>query len=108
MRGISFGNFLLKRVIDELLTEFPRLKSFATLSPIPGFVDWLGKLDGKTLRPLLHDRDKQDVQDNPQAGLKWVERLQKAAQGEGSEIYERVGLKLADSLLDNHERRPVD
>ena len=100
LRGISFGNFLLKRVIDELLSELPRLKSFATLSPIPGFVDWLGKQDGKTLRPLLHDRaDKQDALDNPQAGLKWVERLQKAAVGQSSEIYQRVALKLATHYL---------
>ena len=45
LRGVSFGNFLLKRVIDELRSEFPKLSSFATLSPIPGLNDWLRKLD---------------------------------------------------------------
>ncbi|MBK8175831.1 MAG: malonyl-CoA decarboxylase family protein [Rhodospirillales bacterium] len=40
--GISFGNFLIKRVVDRLLQEFPNLKVFATLSPIPGFMKWLG------------------------------------------------------------------
>ena len=39
--GISFGNFLIKRVVDRLSQEFPNLKTFATLSPIPGFVPWL-------------------------------------------------------------------
>jgi malonyl-CoA decarboxylase len=39
--GISFGNFLIKRVVDELTTEFKNLKTFATLSPIPGFRGWL-------------------------------------------------------------------
>ncbi len=39
--GISFGNFLIKRVVDSLLHEFPNLKTFATLSPIPGFRHWL-------------------------------------------------------------------
>ena len=39
--GISFGNFLIKRVVDRLAQEFPNLKTFATLSPIPGFVSWL-------------------------------------------------------------------
>ncbi len=39
--GISFGNFLIKRVVDQLTHEFPHMKTFATLSPIPGFVPWL-------------------------------------------------------------------
>jgi malonyl-CoA decarboxylase len=43
LAGISFGNFLIKRVVDDLSREFPRLKTFATLSPIPGFRDWLSQ-----------------------------------------------------------------
>src|SRR5712691_6767922 len=39
--GISFGDFLIKRVVDALAGELPRLKSFATLSPLPGFRAWL-------------------------------------------------------------------
>src|SRR5271170_2817791 len=39
--GISFGDFLIKRVVDALASELPRLKSFATLSPLPGFRAWL-------------------------------------------------------------------
>ena len=41
LRGISFGNFLIKQVVDDLSREMPRLKTFATLSPIPGFRRWL-------------------------------------------------------------------
>ncbi|MBI5923111.1 MAG: malonyl-CoA decarboxylase [Betaproteobacteria bacterium] len=41
LRGISFGNFLLKRVIDDLKRDFPRLKTFATLSPLPQLAEWL-------------------------------------------------------------------
>ena len=41
LSGISFGNFLIKRVVDELANEFKNLKTFATLSPIPGFRRWL-------------------------------------------------------------------
>jgi malonyl-CoA decarboxylase len=41
LRGISFGNFLIKRVVDELKRDFPSLRNFATLSPIPGFARWL-------------------------------------------------------------------
>jgi malonyl-CoA decarboxylase len=39
--GISFGNFLIKRVVALLGEELPNLKTFATLSPIPGFARWL-------------------------------------------------------------------
>jgi malonyl-CoA decarboxylase len=41
LRGISFGNLLIKQVADDLQREFPHLKRFATLSPIPGFRKWL-------------------------------------------------------------------
>ena len=41
LSGISFGNFLIKRVVEELSTEFRDLKTFATLSPVPGFRRWL-------------------------------------------------------------------
>jgi len=41
LRGISFGNMLIKQVAEQLSREFPRLKHFATLSPVPGFRGWL-------------------------------------------------------------------
>ncbi|MFA7281419.1 MAG: malonyl-CoA decarboxylase [Sterolibacterium sp.] len=41
LRGISLGNFLLKRVIDDLKRDFPRLKTFATLSPLPQMAEWI-------------------------------------------------------------------
>ena len=43
LRGVSFGDSLIKRVVDVLKGEFPRLKTFATLSPIPGLRAWLQK-----------------------------------------------------------------
>lgn len=45
LRGISFGNFLIKQVAEDLGREFPRLKTFSTLSPIPGFRAWLHDAD---------------------------------------------------------------
>jgi malonyl-CoA decarboxylase len=45
LAGISFGNALIKRVVHDLAHEFPGLKTFATLSPIPGFVAWLKARD---------------------------------------------------------------
>lgn len=41
LRGVSLGNFLIKRVAQELQRELPQLKTFCTLSPIPGFMAWL-------------------------------------------------------------------
>jgi malonyl-CoA decarboxylase len=41
LNGISFGDFLIKRVVDALAADLPRLKAFATLSPVPGFRAWL-------------------------------------------------------------------
>jgi len=41
LRGISFGNFLIKQVVQELKQELPNLKHFVTLSPMPGFRRWL-------------------------------------------------------------------
>ncbi len=52
LSGISFGNFLIKRVVDSLAHELPQLKTFATLSPVPGFRAWLDKAllgDGESL-----------------------------------------------------------
>ncbi len=45
LRGVSFGSFLIKQVADDLSKDLPRVKTFATLSPMPGFRAWLeGKL----------------------------------------------------------------
>ena len=41
LRGVSLGNFLIKRVAEQLQRELPQLKRFCTLSPIPGFASWL-------------------------------------------------------------------
>ena len=41
LAGISFGNFLIKQVVEELRRELPKLENFVTLSPVPGFMRWL-------------------------------------------------------------------
>jgi malonyl-CoA decarboxylase len=41
LRGVSLGNFLIKRVAEQLKRELPQVKTFCTLSPIPGFMAWL-------------------------------------------------------------------
>jgi malonyl-CoA decarboxylase len=49
LNGISLGDFLIKRVVDALATELPRLKTFATLSPLPGLRAWIERQNGAEL-----------------------------------------------------------
>jgi malonyl-CoA decarboxylase len=49
LRGVSLGNFLIKRVAQELQAEMPMLKRFCTLSPIPGLRAWLSAVDTAAL-----------------------------------------------------------
>src|SRR5208282_6092917 len=58
LSGISFGDFLIKRVVDHLAAGLPHLSTYATLSPIPGFRAWLDDRMGEEgdglLTPLEH------------------------------------------------------
>ncbi|MDI6839030.1 MAG: malonyl-CoA decarboxylase family protein, partial [Rhizobiaceae bacterium] len=75
LRGISFGNFLIKQVVEDLRRELPRLDTFVTLSPVPGFSDWLSHerradvSDALTPadRAALAVLDEPDWADRPQA-----------------------------------------
>lgn len=51
LRGIPFGNFLIKRVVGLLKAELPQLTCFATLSPVPGFAKWLAGATGSDAVP---------------------------------------------------------
>ena len=67
LRGVSFGDSLIKRVVESLHEEFPRLKTFATLSPIPGLRAWLAKnappelLQAWAAIPELADKSPQRI-----------------------------------------------
>jgi malonyl-CoA decarboxylase len=52
LAGISFGNFLIKRVVTTLQHDFPHLKQFATLSPIPGLMRWIHQQSPAELEQL--------------------------------------------------------
>src|SRR5205085_6652388 len=54
--GVSFGSFLIKQVVEEVSREFPRLGSFVTLSPVPGFANWL-KRERASNDPILLPED---------------------------------------------------
>lgn len=74
LAGISFGNFLIKQVVEELRRELPKLDTFVTLSPVPGFMTWLKRA---TDLPLANsDRALLDHLDTPQ----WIENPPLAAQ----------------------------
>jgi malonyl-CoA decarboxylase len=53
LRGISFGNFLIKQVVEELKNELPHLTRFSTLSPVPAFRRWLTKRAAATDDPAI-------------------------------------------------------
>jgi malonyl-CoA decarboxylase len=60
LRGVSFGNFLIKQVVEELMAELPYIRQYSTLSPIPGFRRWLDKRiqDGEEAALPGLERDK--------------------------------------------------
>ena len=62
LAGISFGDFLIKRVVDALATELPRLKVFATLSPVPGFRAWLERHSRATSGDLLLPAERSAIE----------------------------------------------
>jgi malonyl-CoA decarboxylase len=43
LRGVPFGNLLIKKVVEHLGTELPQIRTFSTVSPVPGFRQWLEK-----------------------------------------------------------------
>ncbi len=80
LANVSFGNFLIKQVVQELRSEFPAIKNFVTLSPIPGFNRWL-KSEDATDAPELRamkaqvlalDRNESVIADNEEVLRKCV------------------------------------
>ena len=69
LAGISFGNFLIKQVVEELRRELPKLENFVTLSPVPGFMRWLAGDDAplsESQRQLIEHLDDPDWITNPE------------------------------------------
>ena len=62
LAGVSFGNFLIKQVVEEVRSEHPGVGTFVTLSPVPGFRKWLldARLDD-LVAPELVEKIKQPV-----------------------------------------------
>lgn len=65
LRGISFGNSLIKNVVEELRRENPQLKTFVTLSPIPGLNRYLkssAKNDESENQKLINAAEQKDIE----------------------------------------------
>jgi len=84
LRGISFGNFLIKQVAEDLKRELPSLGTFVTLSPLPGFCRWLASQHGEhggsvdaAIAPLLDPQHRTGWHHAPSKGLR--EALSRAA-----------------------------
>jgi malonyl-CoA decarboxylase len=58
---VTLGNFLIKRVVYEIQEELPHIKNFGTLSPIPGFADWLSYVEKPKIKNILANLKNQDV-----------------------------------------------
>jgi len=88
LRGVSLGNFLIKRVAEQLHRELPQIRTFCTLSPIPGFAAWLAKTSDF-------------------AGLPGIKR---ATAERATQARERLGdlAKLAPQALDDESREALE
>ncbi|MBN9580826.1 MAG: malonyl-CoA decarboxylase [Afipia sp.] len=67
LAGISFGNFLIKQVVEEIKRELPNVQTFVTLSPAPGFASWLNGERAAETSPLIDaaTRAALDLLDTP-------------------------------------------
>ena len=59
LAGVSFGNFLIKQVVEEVSREMPRISNFVTLSPAPNFAEWLKRERANAASLALDDEDRQ-------------------------------------------------
>ncbi len=77
LAGVTFGNFLIKQVVEELRRELPRIENFVTLSPVPGFRAWLAKAEDPPIdedaRARLAEIDAPEWTSDPEK----AERLRK-------------------------------
>lgn len=93
LRGISFGNFLIKRVVNELLAEFDNIKIFSTLSPIPTFISWLKKHLAENEELLCTTNETKaifELTENPNPKLALLEILEKKDWHTNTEIVDVV------------------
>lgn len=103
LRGISFGNFLIKQVAAELKRELPGIETFATLSPIPGFRGWLENPATDVAKGLPRSLCERIVKENGNGDLRdAVMHLARSGEAEGysrSELLRQALLRLGARYL---------
>ena len=77
LKGVSFGNFLIKQVVSDISGELPHIRNFATLSPVPGLAAWLGAQRDPEAERLTAELQKADWQSDPELR----DRLEPAVKG---------------------------
>jgi len=103
LRGISFGNFLIKQVVEELAREQPQLKTFVTLSPVPTFARWLDRAVAGEGSRVVTEADRVALQMLSDPG--WID------DPEETEALKPTLLSLAAHYFlqaRTHDKRPID
>ncbi|MGF1615134.1 MAG: malonyl-CoA decarboxylase [Gammaproteobacteria bacterium] len=95
LAGVSFGSFLIKRVVDALANDFHNLKTFATLSPIPGFCPWLDQRLSEEGLELLLPTEKREL-------LATVDD-----EGAALRALQDARIWYRDSAIEDHVREPL-
>ena len=72
LKGVSFGNFLLKNVANQLQQNFSNIENYSTLSPIPNFYDWMLKEDKRLKKDFSTSEIIKFVKNNKNYLLKKV------------------------------------
>jgi malonyl-CoA decarboxylase len=103
LKGISFGNFLLKQVVEDLAREKPSLKTFVTLSPVPHFARWLDRLIASDPDGVISPQDRDSL-----AAL--IDPRWPRSEGTNDELKEAVLAMAAHYFLlaKSADNRPVD
>ena len=103
LRGVSLGNFLIKRVAQKLQADIPTLKVYSTLSPIPGLTRWLDEgasLEGAKLSDTQQARLAQARELLQLPGKTWRDRLKSGWQpSDCSEPDKEALMRLAAAYL---------
>ncbi|HWV54696.1 malonyl-CoA decarboxylase [Pseudorhodoplanes sp.] len=81
LAGVSFGNFLIKQVVEEVSRDNPRLKTFVTLSPVPGFAAWLKRERQSGSTRALSQEDLDTLSNLDIEGWWQVEETREAVEG---------------------------
>lgn len=110
LAGISFGNFLIKRVVAMLSKELKNIKTYATLSPVPGFRHWLNPILEEGDDSLLKEEEKQviltfDKGQNAAKALSTVLDMQWQRDEEKAELLKPILMRLCAHYLLNEKRK---